>query len=93
MADFSISSEELRQAAEQLRRATALTEPGSAETAAGLAALGSDEAHAALSATSRQQAARARKLTERLTSLSDVLVDSAGNVQNQDEQLADGLGG
>jgi hypothetical protein len=91
VADFSMSSEELREAAEQLRLAAELADPRAGDIAVGLAALAADDVHSALSTVTQQQAARARKLTERLSSISQVLVDAADALQLQDDELAEEL--
>jgi hypothetical protein len=89
MADFSISTEELRAAARELDRAASFAAPHHRQLAVDLSALGSDEVFGALSATTAQQEARARKLAERFTSLADALETASSAIVEQDEALAD----
>lgn len=92
MADFTIDTEELRRAAEQLRRAAGLVEPRSAETTVGHAALASDSVSGALNSATVQQGGRARSLARKLTSLSTTVSNGADALEQQDQDLADRLG-
>ena len=92
MADFLISTEQLRHAATHLRRTADLVEPRSAELTVSPAALGSDDVYDALNPITIQQTARARKLAAELTSLCTVLMGGAFTVELQDQSLADRIG-
>ena len=93
MADFQISTEELYEAAAQLRLAIDAVRPHLGEMAIDLAALGSDEVYTALNTANIQQTARARKLAEDLGSLVTAIEKGADSIEQQDESLADRLMG
>jgi hypothetical protein len=89
MADFLISTEELRRAAENLRRASDLVEPQSGHLVVSSAVLGSDDVHQVMHAASLKLTAKARRLANDLDGLSMALTSGADAVEQQDEQLAE----
>jgi len=92
MADFLISTEELRQAAENLRRAAAIVEPESGQLIVTSGVLGSDDVHQVVHAGSVKLKARARKLANELDALAGVLTAGAEAIEQHDHQLAESLG-
>ncbi len=93
MADFSVSSEAIRRAAQQLARVVDQVEPRPAAMAVSQGALGSSEVYSALYAANFKQTKAAKKAADDIEAVANLMMVAADAVDEQDQQLADGMNG